>query len=73
LLAYRIAAGVHPYFIASHVSEEPGYKVIADYMGLHPTLDMKMRLGEGTGAVLLLPILDVAVAAYNETVELEHK
>ena len=73
LLAYRIAAGVHPYFVASHVSEEPGYNVIADYMGLHPTLDMKMRLGEGTGAVLLLPILDVAVAAFNETMELEHK
>ena len=37
-------------------------------LGLVPVLDAEMRLGEGTGAVCLIPILDMAISVYSDTI-----
>ena len=52
--------------IASHRSVEQGHSVILDYIGLKPLLDLDMRLGEGTGAVLGIDIVDAACKILNE-------
>jgi nicotinate-nucleotide--dimethylbenzimidazole phosphoribosyltransferase len=54
------------YMIAGHVSAEPGHRAMLDHMGLDPVLDLGMHLGEGTGAVLALPILDAAVSMFTK-------
>lgn len=51
--------------ICSHVSKEPASKIILDAIGMKPCLTCDMCLGEGTGAVTLYPILDMAVAVYQ--------
>jgi len=61
LMATRIEPKVKDYIIATHMSEEPGMKVVIKALDLKPFLDMKMRLGEGTGAVLVYPILKAAM------------
>lgn len=66
LLAVRLCPKVKDYLIASHLSEEPGHRVMLDMMGLTPMLTMRMRLGEGTGALLALTIIDAALKIYNE-------
>ncbi|MGL4977224.1 MAG: nicotinate-nucleotide--dimethylbenzimidazole phosphoribosyltransferase [Cetobacterium sp.] len=61
LVATKIEPKVKDYLIATHMSEEPGMKVVMDALKLKPFLDMQMRLGEGTGAVLAYPILRAAM------------
>ena len=53
--------------LASHVSAEPAAKFILAELGLKPAIQAGMRLGEGTGAVCLVPMLDSALALYNGT------
>ncbi len=50
---------------ASHVSAEPAGKMVLNHIGLKPILCAEMRLGEGTGAVAIMPILDMAVSVYK--------
>lgn len=64
LLAYRIAPGVLPYMIPSHLSQEPGHKIALEMMGLKPLLTLDMRLGEGTGSAIGMLIIDCALSAY---------
>ncbi|MCG0278660.1 MAG: nicotinate-nucleotide--dimethylbenzimidazole phosphoribosyltransferase, partial [Thermanaeromonas sp.] len=66
LLAVRLCPQVKDYLIASHLSDEPGHRVMLEMMELSPMLTMRMRLGEGTGAVLALTIIDAALKIYNE-------
>ena len=54
--------------IASHVSAERGHRAALSHLGLTPLLDLGMRLGEGTGAVLALHIIEVAAACLSEMV-----
>lgn len=61
LLAYKIEPKVINYCIASHRSKEQGHKIILDYLGLKPLLDLDMRLGEGTGACLGISLAEAAV------------
>ena len=61
MLAYGIQPDVTGYLIPSHKSVEPGHIKIYEHLGLSPMLDMDMRLGEGTGAVLALPLVESAV------------
>jgi nicotinate-nucleotide--dimethylbenzimidazole phosphoribosyltransferase len=52
--------------IAGHLSQEPGHRALLDTMGIKPVLQLDMRLGEGTGAVLTFPLIESAVRIYNE-------
>jgi len=60
LLAYELNPDVKDYMIAAHSSVEKGHRIILDYMGLEPLLDLNMRLGEGTGAALGIGIAEAA-------------
>jgi nicotinate-nucleotide--dimethylbenzimidazole phosphoribosyltransferase len=68
--AALIAAGLCPqskdYMIAGHCSVEPGHKLLLQYLGLKPLLDMEMRLGEGTGAALAMSLAEISVRILNE-------
>ena len=66
LVAFGIEPKVKDYLIASHNSVESGHKVIWDYLGLKPLLDLNLRLGEGTGAVLSLSIIEASIKILNE-------
>ena len=50
---------------ASHVSSEPAAKMILAELGLNPLICAGLHLGEGTGAVCAMPMLDMALAVYN--------
>lgn len=65
LLATRIAPECAAYMIPSHQSKEPGAKLILEALHLEPGLCMDMCLGEGSGAVALLPFLDMAAEIYE--------
>ncbi len=66
LLAYKINPLTKEFMIPSHISEEPGYKKIIEYMGLEPILNLKMRLGEGIGCPLAMQIVDASLKVINE-------
>ena len=66
LAAVRICPAVRPYLIASHVSKEPAGRMLMRELELSPFLDAGMCLGEGTGAVAALSVLDMALAVYDE-------
>lgn len=52
--------------IAAHCGSEPGHRLALDHLSLMPYLEWDLRLGEGTGALLLLPMLDAAAALLTE-------
>ena len=60
LIAYALCPSVRDYVVASHLSVEHGHRIILSHLGLKPLLDLGMRLGEGTGAVLAMPIVEAA-------------
>ncbi|MHB1526479.1 MAG: nicotinate-nucleotide--dimethylbenzimidazole phosphoribosyltransferase [Candidatus Dormibacteria bacterium] len=62
LVAAALAPPAVGYMFAGHQSQEPGHKVALRHLGLRPVLDLEMRLGEGTGALLAMPILAAAAA-----------
>jgi nicotinate-nucleotide--dimethylbenzimidazole phosphoribosyltransferase len=61
LVAEAVDREITSYLLASHASPEPGARIALAHLGLVPLLDLGMRLGEGTGAALALPILRSAV------------
>lgn len=65
LIAMQICPAAGDYIIASHVSREPAAHLILEYMDKEAILHADMCLGEGTGAVALFPILDLAAAVYH--------
>ncbi|MCD7928008.1 MAG: nicotinate-nucleotide--dimethylbenzimidazole phosphoribosyltransferase [Oscillospiraceae bacterium] len=67
LAAVRLCPAVREYLIPSHQSSEPAVKLLMEALGLSPILRAEMRLGEGTGAVALMPLLDMALAVYRDT------
>ena len=60
LIAYKICPVSREFMIASHLSEEPGMKYIMKKLDLEPMLFMNMKLGEGTGAVMMFPVIEGA-------------
>ena len=58
LVAVRLAPSAAGYILPSHRSAEPGHKAVLDALGLEPVIDFEMRLGEGTGAALVMGIVD---------------
>jgi nicotinate-nucleotide--dimethylbenzimidazole phosphoribosyltransferase len=65
-LAVAISPATQGYLVAGHQSEEPGHKLLLNHLRLTPVLSLNMRLGEGTGAVLALPMLESAIALYTK-------
>ncbi|HTY80057.1 MAG TPA: nicotinate-nucleotide--dimethylbenzimidazole phosphoribosyltransferase [Candidatus Bathyarchaeia archaeon] len=66
LAAVRIKPEARHYLLASHRSTEPGARHVLDALGLEPYLDLQMRLGEGTGAALLIGLAKAAVKIVGE-------
>ncbi len=69
LIAAALARMIEPscadFMIPSHISAEPAAAMLFDRLGMKPVIDAGMRLGEGTGGVCLLPLLDIALAEYK--------
>lgn len=65
-IATDLAPAARAFIIAGHQSLEPGHRVLLEYLDLRPLVNLDLRLGEGTGALLALPLLDAAVATLNE-------
>ena len=65
LLACNLNKNIQDYLLFTHKSEEPGVNIILDYLKEKTFLNMNMRLGEGTGAVLAYPIIDCAIEMIN--------
>jgi nicotinate-nucleotide--dimethylbenzimidazole phosphoribosyltransferase len=66
LVAATVVPGVVDRCVAGHRSSEPGATVVLDRLGLEPVLDLGMRLGEGSGACLALPVLEAAARILGE-------
>lgn len=71
LVAVTLAPACHGYLIAGHASEERGHAVLLEYMTLRPLLNLNMRLGEASGAILAMPIIEAAVALYGQMATFE--
>ena len=65
LAASRINPSCRPYLIFSHRSAEQGHRLVLEALDARPLLDLDLRLGEGSGAALALPILRLACALHN--------
>jgi nicotinate-nucleotide--dimethylbenzimidazole phosphoribosyltransferase len=65
-IAAAIAPDVKGYLIAGHQSEEPGHKLLLDTLRLTPVLSLNMRLGEASGAVLAMPVIEAALTIYTQ-------
>ncbi len=72
LLAYKINAESKNFMLCSHVSKEPAGKMILDEIGLKPVINAELCLGEGTGGILLIPMLDGALSVYNSSHRFEN-
>ena len=60
LIACQLAPAARDYLFVSHRSQEPGHNTMVELLGLEPILDLGMRLGEGTGSVLAMTIVEAA-------------
>ena len=63
--AIRLCPHVHEYILPSHISAEPAGQMMMNALGFAPVLHGNMRLGEGTGAVALMPLLDLSYSVYK--------
>ena len=66
LLAERIVPGTKYYLIPSHKGKEPAMGRLAKELNVEPVIDAKMALGEGTGAVMMFSLLDIALSVYQD-------
>ncbi len=71
LVAVRMADAVRGYLIASHRSVEAGHRIVLEQLGQKPLLDLELRLGEGTGTALAMPLCDAALAVLHEMATFE--
>lgn len=71
LIAAKLAPESVDYMIMAHASAEPGHSAMLDFLGKKPLLDLDMRLGEGSGAAVAMPILDSAAAIINNMATFE--
>lgn len=66
MIAASLAPTVRDYLIAAHTSQEYGHHAMMRWLGVFPLLDLKMRLGEGTGAVLAMSLVEAACKTLSE-------
>jgi nicotinate-nucleotide--dimethylbenzimidazole phosphoribosyltransferase len=71
LVADALAPNVREYCVFAHASNEAGHRRMLDHFGAIPLLSLDLRLGEGTGAALAVPLLRAAVAFLNEMASFE--
>lgn len=72
LAASKIDKGVTDYAVYGHCGDEGGHRLMLDEMGANPLLNLGLRLGEGTGALVAYPIVQSAVAMLNEMDNFSH-
>lgn len=70
LLAVRLAPAARDYCLFAHASAETGHRLMLDALNARPLLHLDMRLGEGTGALLAVPLFKAACALLTEVAEL---
>jgi nicotinate-nucleotide--dimethylbenzimidazole phosphoribosyltransferase len=66
LVAVALQPRLVAFLVAGHRSAEPGHRVALEQLGLRPLLELDMRLGEGTGAALAIPVIQAACRALRE-------
>jgi len=71
LLALRIQPNIKDYLFFAHCSEEFAHKALLELLQVKPLLDLGLRLGEGTGAALAVPVLRAAASFYNDMASFE--
>ena len=71
LVARRIAPDIMHYCVFSHQSDEQGHTRVLQHLGEKPLLNLNMRLGEGTGAALAVPLVRAAIAFLNDMASFE--
>lgn len=70
-LAARMCPTATEYMFAGHLSAEPGHSALLHLLDLHPVLNLRLRLGEGTGAVLAMNLIEAAVRGFVEMATFE--
>ncbi|AJS61584.1 nicotinate-nucleotide--dimethylbenzimidazole phosphoribosyltransferase [Paenibacillus sp. IHBB 10380] len=71
LIAQRISPIASEYMIVSHVSHEQGHRLLLEQLNLSPALHLDMRIGEGTGGVICLHLIDAACKIVSEMATFE--
>ena len=66
LIACGLCPNAREYVVAGHLSAEAGHRIVLELLGLEPLLQLDMRLGEGTGAVLAMALVEAAAATLSE-------
>jgi nicotinate-nucleotide--dimethylbenzimidazole phosphoribosyltransferase len=66
LAATRLCPGAGHWFLFAHASAEPGHRAVLEALDARPLLDLGMRLGEGSGAAVAVPLLRLACALHND-------
>lgn len=66
LVALRLHPDIAPWLLLSHASAEPGHAIVVTAIGQRPLIDLGMRLGEGSGAAVCVPLLRLACALHNQ-------
>ena len=71
LIAAALSPAAAEFMFAGHCSEEPGHRLMLQHLGLHPILDLGMRLGEGTGGALAMGVIEAAVRIFCDMATFE--
>jgi nicotinate-nucleotide--dimethylbenzimidazole phosphoribosyltransferase len=66
LVAVKVNLDIQPWLLYGHCSEEKGHQLVLNYLQATPLLHLNMRLGEGSGAVTAVPLLQMACKLHNE-------
>jgi nicotinate-nucleotide--dimethylbenzimidazole phosphoribosyltransferase len=65
LVAHAINPEINRFCIAGHASSEPGSQIAIAHLQLQPILDLELRLGEGTGALLSVPVIRASCQVFS--------
>jgi nicotinate-nucleotide--dimethylbenzimidazole phosphoribosyltransferase len=71
LVACALSTDCVGYLVAGHLSAEPGARVALEHLGLEAVFDLRMRLGEGTGGVLAVPVVQAGARVLREMATME--
>lgn len=66
LTGIKLQPGIKPWLLFAHRSTEPGHHYVLKAIGVDPVIDLGLRLGEGSGAAVLIPLIRLACALHND-------